>query len=199
MRTIIAVVIHIMPAVFLAVSTWALLPEEAQARTTYIQESGTMPLASQEKGNIALHKGLAYHGMWGAAFPAVRGGFGKGVLAGMTYDEAQAEVRKAARAMATGIVFMVLFGIGTPLSIAWAVSNPTLIPILFTIVCGTFLVIGLIMLIAGAAEIAELKRELAYSTPYLSGEDRGFAIRTARAQTFHGVALPMPAGLELRF
>lgn len=195
MRWIIAFVTYTLPAVFLIVSTWVLLPDEARAAQVHVdeQENATTTPAGT---TFELPRGPAYYGAWSAPTSPARSRVG-GIGVGLSAEEAQAQAIQAANTVAGGIVLMVVFGIAIPISIAFALNVPIVAGPVSVVLSITMFVVGLIMVIAGSAKIQEIKRQLAESmlSPQRT-EPRGFL---ASAQTYHGVALSTPKCIDFRF
>ncbi len=193
MRSLTPLITHILPAVFLLVSTWVLLPEEARAGSSRVQETEATSYTSPARTSLELPRGLAYYGAWGTATKRLT------VPRGMTYDDAVAETSRAASNVATGIILMVVFGIGIPVSIAWALNVPIIAAPVSVAVCSIMFVVGLIMVIAGSVKLAKIERELRESMLIKPGGNRAPSNWLAHEQTFHGVELPTPRGLALHF
>lgn len=118
----------------------------------------------------------------------------------MTEDEVRARAKDAYEGIYVGILFMVIFGIATPLSIAFALNVPIVAGPVAVALSITMFVVGTIMLIVGAAKLNKLKREISDPNFQLSynkfDKPNGFPEGT---QTYHGVELSSPRCFGISF
>jgi len=202
MRWIIYLVTNTLPAVFLIVSTWVLLPDEARAaQVGAVEQENSTILATPERTTIELPRGSAFYGAWNAPGNSVRDEILGGHVSKMTEDEVRARAKDAYEGIYVGILFMVIFGIAIPLSIAFALNVPIVAGPVAVALSITMFMVGIIMLIVGAAKLQKLKSDIE-KDPFLSyrtnerNEPTGFLTNT---QTYHGVELSAPRCFGFQF